>query len=202
MGSTHYRDVKQHIEVAGIKKVQGRRIWENGGFTDYVCLRFDPERLHFRDIDQGDPLVKVRALAQLRYVKALSYGRTDPRIILWLRLREDPHPRLRFPGVSAQICNGRYHFYCQFILGWDYLQSGQTLLGKAEDRKCLCYFVGENGTLYCCRSWGNCSFTTGRFQPYGVPCRVGNIGFYRRLCVAGCQQELCLRLVVIVGATV
>ncbi len=106
MGTKNYTDLKHDITVAGIDKVQGRRRWSDGGFTDFVCLRFDHNRLTLRDIDQRHPEPKIHNIAHLRYVKSLSYGRERPRIVLWQRLYEDRPPHLLFPGISNESDDG------------------------------------------------------------------------------------------------
>ncbi len=106
MGTRDYSDLAETIAVAGIEKSQGRRNWTQGGFTDFTVLRFAPDLLTFRDTDQTHPLPKINALAQLRYVKALGFGRKHPRIITWLRLTQDRPAAQIFPTISAQTDQG------------------------------------------------------------------------------------------------
>lgn len=101
-----YSDLKQTLSAAGMEKIQGRRTWADGGFTDFTVVRFPADRLAFRDIDQTDPQVKVNTLGQLRHVKARSFGRERPRILLWLRLSPDQPAARLFPGISHQTEQG------------------------------------------------------------------------------------------------
>jgi len=101
MGSRHYSDLKHSITLAGIEKTQGRRQWTAGGFTDFVCIRFEPNRLSLRDIDQSEQTPKVHAIGHLRFVKAFSFGRERPRVVLWSRLHPDRPASELFPGISA-----------------------------------------------------------------------------------------------------
>ncbi len=106
MGTTNYSDLVQTITAAGIEKTQGRRTWADGGFTDFVTLRFAPDKLTLGDIEQTEARPKIHALSYLRYVKALSFGRENPRIITWLRLVPDRPVARLFPTLNTETDDG------------------------------------------------------------------------------------------------
>ena len=137
MGSRHYSDLKHTITLAGIEKTQGRRKWRAGGFTDFVCIRFEPDRLSLRDIDQRELAPKIHAIGHLRFVKAFSFGRERPRVVLWSRLAPDLPASDLFPGISATTGEGERLYSSNSLItyalrqllkrGWLHFEAGEWL---------------------------------------------------------------------------
>ncbi len=94
------------IDSAAIVKTQGRLHHSNGTFADYITLYFPAEGLRFRNIDQSDPLVKLRDIAQFRYFKARERGENKPVIITFLPLEQDRPVTEVFPGLSYHTGSG------------------------------------------------------------------------------------------------
>jgi hypothetical protein len=94
------------IDSAAIVKTQGRLHHSNGAFADYITLHFSSEGLRFRNIDQSDPLVKVKDIAHLRYFKARQRGEDNPVIITFLPLEQDRPVAEVFPGLSYHTDGG------------------------------------------------------------------------------------------------
>lgn len=89
-----------------IAKTQGRLHHPGGSFADYIILRFPADSLHFRDIDQSDPQVKLKDVAHLRYYEARERGESDPVIVAFLQLEQDQPVGQVFPGISAVTPSG------------------------------------------------------------------------------------------------
>jgi hypothetical protein len=72
-----------------VVKTQDRVYHQDGSFYDTVVVRFTPEGLCFRDIDQSDPRVKLCDIAHLRYYKACARGESKAVVVAYLRLAQD-----------------------------------------------------------------------------------------------------------------
>jgi hypothetical protein len=88
------------VDFSDITKTQARLRHGDGSFSDYVTLRLLSQGLHFHDIDQSDPLVKLKDIAHLRYVKARQRGESQAVVIALLRLERDQPAGKIFPGLS------------------------------------------------------------------------------------------------------
>lgn len=86
-----------------IEKTQDRIHWEDGTFSDFVTLKFPAGGFHFLDIDQRDPLVKLKDAACLRWVKAIARGETRPRIVAFLRLERDRPVSALLPELPGNL---------------------------------------------------------------------------------------------------
>ena len=87
-------------------KSEGRLHHSNGSFADYISCRIPPDGLHFRDIDQADPQVKLKDIAHFRYFKARQRGERQPVIISLLLLEQDRPAAEVFPGLTYQTPSG------------------------------------------------------------------------------------------------
>jgi hypothetical protein len=107
MSKSKYRElISTTTEVPGVALTRGRLLWPDDTFSDFASLRFPADRLTLRDIDQRDPAPKLHMLGHLRLVKAISFGRTWPRVITWLRLAPDQLAEAILPGISTVTATG------------------------------------------------------------------------------------------------
>ena len=135
--SEHPHLISITTALGGLELYRGRMLGADESFADFASLRFPPNMLALRDLDQRDPQPKVHILAHLRYVKALSFGRQQPRIITWLRLKADRPPDDLFPDVSAITDDGETLFSSNSLItytlrqlvarGWLRYQAGEWL---------------------------------------------------------------------------
>jgi len=89
-----------------ITKAQTRLHRPGGSFADTITLHFRAAALHFRDIDQSDPQIKLKDIAHLRYYEACERGESEPIIISFLQLEQDRPVGRVFPGISAVTPGG------------------------------------------------------------------------------------------------
>ncbi|OQY21332.1 MAG: hypothetical protein B6I34_07490 [Anaerolineaceae bacterium 4572_32.1] len=92
--------------LPAITKSNGRLHHPDGTFADYITLRFPPNSLNFRDIDQSEPQVKLQDIAHLRYYQARERGEDAPIIIAFLLLEQDRPVEQIFPGISSTTPQG------------------------------------------------------------------------------------------------
>ncbi len=94
------------IDSTAIVKTQGRLHHSKGVFADYITLHFPSEGLRFKNINQSDPLVKIKDIAHFRYYKARIRGEDNPVIITFLSLEQDRPVAEVFPGLSYHTGRG------------------------------------------------------------------------------------------------
>jgi len=86
-----------------IEKIQDRIHWGDGTFSDFVVLKFSPRGFRFLDVDQHNPLVKLKDAAYLRWVKAVGRGENAPRIVAFRRLERDRPVSELFPDLPSNL---------------------------------------------------------------------------------------------------
>lgn len=189
------------MRFQSIEKIQDRIHWRDGTFSDYTILKFPPAGFRFLDIDQREPLVKLKDAAYPRWVKALGRGETDPRIVAFLRLARDRPVSELFPNLHCYTETGEGLFSANSLIthtlrtllahGWLRYEGGrwQVIVPKAEaawrqrGEAVLALLEGE-GRLHLEPGPGVSPPDTVAFEDFAVAQNlipVGRLGFPRDL---------------------
>lgn len=83
-------------------KTEGRLQHPNGTFSDYITIRFPAKLLHFTDINQSNPQVKLRDISHFSHFRAWVRGESDPLIVSFLQLEKDQPAAQLFPDIQRQ----------------------------------------------------------------------------------------------------
>jgi hypothetical protein len=95
---------------ASIERTQTRLQWDDGTFSDAICLHFPSDGFALVALDQRDRVVKLKEAAFLRYVKALARGEPAAYVIAFARLEQDQPASEMFPGLDLHTEAGERLF--------------------------------------------------------------------------------------------